>query len=159
MNPLSFKRLGYIIGVIASVDSIAEKSKLIIPIGEKVIVNAFHFLNKLKASGYDEVGVSINVSAIQLLKPDFTSMFLELMSEMQVNPRNIGIEITESVFASDYENINSLVGKYGSPFYVFYEQEFVENYYNLQNHFRNIYDKLTIQQLNVCLPSILPPSC
>jgi hypothetical protein len=27
MNPLSFKRLGYIIGVMASVDSIAEKSK------------------------------------------------------------------------------------------------------------------------------------
>ena len=33
------------------------------------------------------------------------------MSEMQVNPRNIGIEITESVFASDYENINSIIKK------------------------------------------------
>ncbi|SEA85732.1 PAS domain S-box-containing protein [Eubacterium aggregans] len=90
---------------------IAEETKLIIPIGEKVIVNAFHFLNKLNASGYDEVGVSINVSAIQLLKPDFTSRFLELMNEMQVNPRNIGIEITESVFASDYENINNTIEK------------------------------------------------
>ena len=29
---------------------IAEKTKLIIPIGEKVIVNAFHFLNMLKVS-------------------------------------------------------------------------------------------------------------
>lgn len=90
---------------------IAEKTKLIIPIGEKVIVNAFHFLNKLKASGYDEVGVSINISAIQLLKPSFTSRFLELASEMQVNPRNIGIEITESVFASDYEHINNIIEK------------------------------------------------
>lgn len=90
---------------------IAEKSKLIIPIGEKVIVNAFHFLNKLKAIGYDEVSVSINVSAIQLLKPDFRSRLFELINTMQVNPKNIGIEITESVFASDYENINKIFEK------------------------------------------------
>ena len=90
---------------------IAEKTKLIIPIGEKVIVNAFHFLNMLKASGFDEVAVSINISAIQLLKPHFTSRLFELMNEMQVNSRNIGIEITESVFASDYEVINSIIEK------------------------------------------------
>ena len=101
------------LGLVSPVEfiPIAEKTKLIIPIGEKVIVNAFHFLNKLKASGYDEVGVSINISAIQLLNPDFTSRIFELMSEMQVNPRNIGIEITESVFASDYEYINSIIEK------------------------------------------------
>lgn len=90
---------------------IAEKSKLIIPIGEKVIVNAFHFLNKLKASGYDEVSVAINVSAIQLFSPDFIRNLFELISEMQLNPKNIGIEITESVFASDYDYINSIIVK------------------------------------------------
>ena len=94
---------------------IAEKTKLIIPIGEKVIVNSFHFLNKLKERGYDEISVSINVSAIQLLKPDFTSRLFELIKEMQVNPRNIGIEITESVFAADYENINKIIEKLRNP--------------------------------------------
>jgi predicted signal transduction protein with EAL and GGDEF domain len=34
---------------------IAEKTKLILPIGEKVIVKAFRFLNKLKEHGYDEI--------------------------------------------------------------------------------------------------------
>ncbi len=101
------------LGLVSPVEfiPIAEKTKLIIPIGEKVIVNAFHFLNRLKASGYDEIGVSINISAIQLLKPDFASKFLDLMIEMQVNPRNIGIEITESVFVSDYEHINHIIEK------------------------------------------------
>jgi EAL domain-containing protein (putative c-di-GMP-specific phosphodiesterase class I) len=56
-------------------------------------------------------GVSINISVIQLLKPDFTSRLFELMSEMQINPKNIGIEITESVFASDYDNINNIIEK------------------------------------------------
>lgn len=101
------------LGLVSPVEfiPIAEKTKLIIPIGEKVIINAFHFLNKLKASGFNEVGVSINISAIQLLKPDFTSRLLELMNEMQVNPRNIGIEITESIFAADYDYINNIIEK------------------------------------------------
>ena len=30
---------------------------------------------------------------------------------MQVNPRNIGIEITESVFISDYKHINNIIWK------------------------------------------------
>ena len=90
---------------------IAEKTKLILPIGEKVIVKALRFLNKLKEHGYDEIGVSINISIIQLLQPDFTSRLFELMSEMQINPKNVGIEITESIFASDYEIINNTIAE------------------------------------------------
>ncbi|HHU06141.1 MAG TPA: EAL domain-containing protein [Clostridiales bacterium] len=85
---------------------IAEKTKLILNIGEKVIISAFRFLNKLKEHGYDDVGVSINISVLQLLHPDFADKLFELISEMQVNPGNVCIEITESVFASDYESIN-----------------------------------------------------
>ena len=90
---------------------IAEKTKLIIPLGEKVIIEAFQFLNRLKANGYDSLGVSINISAIQLLSPDFSSRLFELISEMNVNPGNISIEITESVFAADYDHINNIIEK------------------------------------------------
>ena len=58
---------------------IAEKTKLIIPIGEKVIVKAFRFMNKLKELGYDAIKVSINTSAIQLLSPDFTCRMFEMI--------------------------------------------------------------------------------
>lgn len=90
---------------------IAEKTKLIIPIGDKIMVHAFHFLNKLKENGYETMAVSINVSPIQLLRPDFASRLFALISELHVNPQNIGIEITESVFTSDYENINHIIEK------------------------------------------------
>ena len=46
-----------------------------------------------------------------MFKPNFTSRLFELISEMQVNPRNIGVEITESVFASDYVYINNSIEK------------------------------------------------
>lgn len=88
---------------------LAEKTKLIIPIGEKIIIKSFNFLKKLKEKGYDDISVSINISIIQLLRPDFTSRLFELMNKMEISQKNIGIEITESIFASDYDSINSII--------------------------------------------------
>ncbi len=90
---------------------IAEKTKLILPIGEKVIVKAFRFLNKLNEHGYDDIAISINISIMQLLQPDFTRWLFELMNEMQINPKTVCFEITESIFASDYDSINNIIGK------------------------------------------------
>jgi len=88
---------------------IAEKTKLILPIGEKVIAKAFRFIKRLKEHGHNEIIVSINISAMQLLHPDFPSRLFEWMNLMQINPYNVGIEITESVFASDFEHINNIL--------------------------------------------------
>ena len=90
---------------------IAEKRKLIIPIGEMVLVKALRFLNKLKERGYDDIRVSINISVVELLNPDFINRFFDLIRHMQVNPRNIGIEITESVFITDSNSINHIIEK------------------------------------------------
>ena len=98
---------------------IAEKTKLILPVGEKVIVKAFRFLNKLREHGYDKINVSINISIIQLLEPDFTSKLFELISKMRINPKNVGIEITETVYASNCDNINNIIKKLGEAgFYI-----------------------------------------
>jgi PAS domain S-box-containing protein len=88
---------------------LAEKTKLILPIGDKVILSALQFLKKLKKHKYDEINIAINISVIQLLQPDFTSKLFELIRDMQINPNNICIEITESVFAFDYEVINHII--------------------------------------------------
>lgn len=90
---------------------VAEETKLIVPIGEIVLVKAFHFLKRLKNYGYNRIGISINISIIQLLEPNFTNQLFALTREMQVNPKNICFEITESVFASDYEKINNIIEK------------------------------------------------
>jgi len=88
---------------------IAEKTKLIIPLGEKIIIYAFHFLKRLKKLGYDDVAISINVSAIQLLRPDFTERLFKIINDMVIDPCNVNIEITESVFVSEYERINNVI--------------------------------------------------
>lgn len=90
---------------------IAEKTKLIIPIGWNIVRQAFRFLNKLQSLGYDKTYVAINVSTIQLMKVGFTSKLFDLINEMQVNPENISIEITESAFAIGYDAINRIMAQ------------------------------------------------
>ena len=90
---------------------IAEKTKLIIPLGNIIIQHAFRFLNKIKDLGYETISVSINISAIQMFRPDFANNLLGMISEMHLNPQNISLEITESIFASDHDYINSIISK------------------------------------------------
>jgi len=91
---------------------IAEQTKVIIPLGEKVIQYAFRFLNQLDALGYGAISVSVNVSAIQLLKVDFSDRLFDMIREFSVDSNRIGIEITESVFASDFDTINNTIKRF-----------------------------------------------
>ena len=58
-----------------------------------------------------DMTVSVNVSAIQLLRPGFAEWLSDLMDNHQVDPRNIGIELTESIFTSDYAAVNRTIEK------------------------------------------------
>lgn len=104
---LRTERLGYVSPM--EFIPIAEKTKLIIPIGKEIMIQALQFLKEINQIGYEAISVAVNVSAIQLLRPDFTSVLLEIIQKMQVNPQNIEIEITESIFSSDYDYINSVI--------------------------------------------------
>ncbi|HOP11098.1 MAG TPA: EAL domain-containing protein [Oscillospiraceae bacterium] len=90
---------------------IAEKSNLVIPLGYKIMYKAFSFLNRLQQQGYDTVIVSVNISAIQLMKNDFTRNLFDIIAETHANPKNIGIEITESVFVANHDDINQIIGE------------------------------------------------
>ncbi|NLW61098.1 MAG: EAL domain-containing protein, partial [Synergistaceae bacterium] len=90
---------------------VAEKTKLIIPIGYIIFMQSFRFLNRLKEIGYENINISVNVSAVQVLEKDFTVELLNIIKEMQVDPNNIIVEITESVFSSNYEDINKILGE------------------------------------------------
>lgn len=88
---------------------IAEKTRLTIPIGEKVMISTLRFLKRLDEQGIDDIVISVNISAIELLQPDFACRLLGLIASMGVNPKCVGIEITESVFAADYEEVNRII--------------------------------------------------
>jgi PAS domain S-box-containing protein len=100
-------------GIVPPLDFIPllEKSKLIIPLGEVIVRKSLMFLKRLHDSGYEDVSMSINISAIQLLDPSFTRKFTNMIKVLNVNPGKIWIELTESIFASNYQEINTILGR------------------------------------------------
>jgi len=90
---------------------IAEETKLIIPLGDKIILQAFYFMKKLSDNGYSSLCFSINISAIQLLRKGFCQYIFDLIREMNIDPENICLEITESLLADDYDEINKILGE------------------------------------------------
>lgn len=85
---------------------IAEKTMLIIPLGKIIWEKALLTLKKLEEQGYKDIKMSVNISMLQLISDDFLPEFLQIMKKTGVNPRNVAVEITESVFYDNYATIN-----------------------------------------------------
>lgn len=100
-------------GLISPVEFIpvAEKTKLIIPLGYNIIVQALRFLNLLGKSGFPGLSISINISTLQLLKKNFTNDLLLLLQDLHAQPEQIIIEITESALALNFNEINFILEK------------------------------------------------
>ncbi|TEW55238.1 bifunctional diguanylate cyclase/phosphodiesterase [Psychromonas sp. RZ22] len=92
---------------------VAEDSDLIIPLGEWVIENAFLQLKNWMIQGLPKhfETLSINISAKQLLQPDFFEVIEKLVLKTRVDAKLIEFEITESVFSSHMELIVKKLNK------------------------------------------------
>ncbi|MEE1341639.1 MAG: bifunctional diguanylate cyclase/phosphodiesterase, partial [Lachnospiraceae bacterium] len=85
---------------------LAEETGLIVPIGRWVVKEAMGFVKRLNELGYGDLTVSVNASVKQLVEDDFAQTVLEMAKEMQVDPSNIKIEITESLLLDNQQGNN-----------------------------------------------------
>jgi len=85
--------------------SIAEDSNLINHIGEWVLLNSCIFLKKLHEQGYDKISISVNISIVQLLQHNFIEKIMKIISQIDIDPKFIELEITESVLIESYDEI------------------------------------------------------
>lgn len=101
-----------LLGMVAPIDfiPIAEKTKLIIPLGKEIIKQAFAFISQMSQNGNKTATVSINVSAIQILQSGFLEVLLSLIEAESIDPKRVCLELTESVFSSKYRDINAVLG-------------------------------------------------
>ena len=84
--------------------SIAEDAGLISDIGFWVLENACKQNKKWQENNRIKINTSINVSTRQFKQSDFFDRVYEIINESGVSPRNIELEITESI---TMENIDS----------------------------------------------------
>ena len=84
---------------------LAEKSGLIVSIGNWVLKKSISTFARWKEKYDCDMILSINISAIQYKRQDFVVKLLELLNEYHVSPGKIELEITESILIDDFEEI------------------------------------------------------
>jgi len=86
---------------------LAEESRFILNLGiwmlRKVCLNYKHWINE----GLPAVRVSINCSSIQFSESDFINNLIEILSEFELDPSFLTLEITESAFMKKSDKIIS----------------------------------------------------
>jgi diguanylate cyclase (GGDEF)-like protein/PAS domain S-box-containing protein len=91
------------LGLVPPADFIplAEETGLIIPIGAWVLRDACRQLAQWRQRGFSELRVSVNISARQFHQPDFIVRAGQIVQEAGISPRQITLELTESMLMDD----------------------------------------------------------
>ncbi|ROR30659.1 diguanylate cyclase (GGDEF)-like protein [Mobilisporobacter senegalensis] len=82
---------------------IAEETGLIVPIGRWVLFEACRQLKEWEDEGYEDLTMSINLSARQFKDMDIIQMVYDTVDKTKVNPKHLELEITESIALSNLE--------------------------------------------------------
>jgi len=77
--------------------SLAERTGLIIPIGEWVLYKACSRYKAWQDAGYLPLRLAVNISAVQMQNTNFVPMVEKMLKETGINPNNLELEITEGV--------------------------------------------------------------
>lgn len=82
---------------------LAEETGLIIPIGEAVLRQACQQLQCWRQAGYQELQLSVNVSARQFRQTDLAERVAAVLAETGIPPNSLELELTESCIMQDAE--------------------------------------------------------
>ncbi|MGN1135769.1 MAG: EAL domain-containing protein [Oscillospiraceae bacterium] len=96
--------LGYVSP--ANFVNIAEETGAMVPIGTWIFETACRYLRQMNEYNPDII-MSVNVSPVQMKAKDFIEKFERVIQITNVNPKNIQIEITESVFVDIMDSKNN----------------------------------------------------
>ena len=83
---------------------LAEESGLIIPIGQWVVQEACQFAKRLADMGKGTIHVAVNISQRQLMTEDFVHTVRRSITDANIQPAQLEIEITESVLIESMED-------------------------------------------------------
>lgn len=109
----------------------AEKNGMIREIDNVVYEKTFEFMRKWIDEGKKVPLVSVNVSRLNLVDDDFPSKIKELSEKFNLDPSQIELEITESVFFQDAERLIDMIIKLKSYGFVISMDDFGSGYSTL----------------------------
>lgn len=80
---------------------ISEETGWIVPIGKWVLQEACSRAAAWQSGPHAGIGVSVNVSAVQLARADFVGMLAQVLADTGLPPRLLELELTESIFINN----------------------------------------------------------
>ena len=81
---------------------IAERTGLIHSIGNWVLLNACKQNKRWQDLGYEPIYMSVNISALELEKPNFIKNVEKALKKSKLEPEHLQLEITETFFTQKY---------------------------------------------------------
>jgi diguanylate cyclase (GGDEF)-like protein len=85
---------------------LAEETGLILPLGNWVLETACQQIAAwAKRKETAHITLAVNISARQLLNPDFVETVLTTLNRTGANPHNLELELTESMFVENVEDV------------------------------------------------------
>ncbi|CAH2212476.1 putative bifunctional diguanylate cyclase/phosphodiesterase [Tepidibacter aestuarii] len=90
---------------------IAEESGLISKLGIWVFEKACEFSKKINKSSKKNIIVSVNVSVVELMNANYMSTIKKILEKIEVNPKLIGIEITETALMESFETNEAILNQ------------------------------------------------
>jgi diguanylate cyclase (GGDEF)-like protein len=97
------------IGMIPPVEFIplAEETGLIVQLGEWVLNTACKKLKEWESTGYKNISIAVNLSAVQFRQNDLLGMIQGIISSTGANPELLELEITESTIMEDLDSASA----------------------------------------------------
>ena len=89
---------------------LAEYLGLINPIGMHVLKKACEAVKYWNENGHPYYKVNVNLSVVQLMQNDIVENIEKTVQEVGVNPRNLTLEVTESLAINDMERMKKILG-------------------------------------------------
>jgi len=84
----------------------SEKSGQIHPLGYMILSKACETLRRWQEMpGFEQLTLSVNISAEQFHHPDFLDKVIDLLSLHRIVPHTLKLELTESIFMSNIQNV------------------------------------------------------
>ncbi len=88
---------------------LAEYLGLINPIGNHVMREACKACKYWNDNGHPEYKVNVNLSVVQLLQTDIVDIVRDTITQTGINPRNLTLEVTESLAINDMERMKEIL--------------------------------------------------
>lgn len=97
-------------GILLPMDFIplAEKTGLIVPIGEWVIRTACYQNKAWQDKGIQAFPVSVNIATKQFMQPDFITMIKDILKTSKLDPKYLKVEVTENVIINTVNVTDSI---------------------------------------------------